>query len=347
MLKEKITAGVYEPSNSAYHAGWFCVIKKDGTSLCIVHDLQRLNSITIRDAGTLPSPDDFSEHCTGHVCVGTLDQFSSYDLQLIHPDSRDLTTFQMPIGPHRLVVLPQGWTNSVSVQHGNLVFILAREMPDHVNAFIDDIFPLGPRSYYTQADSSFETIPGNSGIRRFIWEYAQVLNRVLQRLNHAGASISGKKVQICVPKTVCVGYEISYEGRRPLQEKIQRILDWPAPLNAYASDVRAFLGTAGLVRLWTCNFALISRPLTNLDKKDVPFVFSAECHEAMLQLKEAIAAAPCIRPINYRCGHDVILAVDSSIYGVGFVLLQMGEDGRRYPARFGSIAWTGVERNYL
>ncbi|EJD32950.1 hypothetical protein AURDEDRAFT_34571, partial [Auricularia subglabra TFB-10046 SS5] len=35
LLKEKIAAGVYEPSNSAYRSGWFCVVKKDGTSLRI------------------------------------------------------------------------------------------------------------------------------------------------------------------------------------------------------------------------------------------------------------------------------------------------------------------------
>ncbi|KZV80436.1 hypothetical protein EXIGLDRAFT_565605, partial [Exidia glandulosa HHB12029] len=62
--------------------------------------------------------------------------------------------------------------------------------------------------------------------RRFIWEYAQALNRVLQRLDHSGASISGKKAKICVPSTVVVGYDVSFEGRRPLQDKVQRVQDW-------------------------------------------------------------------------------------------------------------------------
>ncbi|CDO77999.1 hypothetical protein BN946_scf184723.g6 [Trametes cinnabarina] len=33
ILKKKIAAGVYEPSNSSYHSRWFCVLKKDGKSL--------------------------------------------------------------------------------------------------------------------------------------------------------------------------------------------------------------------------------------------------------------------------------------------------------------------------
>ncbi|KZV84044.1 DNA/RNA polymerase, partial [Exidia glandulosa HHB12029] len=91
LLKEKIAAGVYEPSSSSYRSNWFCVVKKDGKSLRIVHDLQKLNSVTIRDAGTLPTPDEFSENCAGRSCLGALDQFSSFDLQLVHPDSRDYT----------------------------------------------------------------------------------------------------------------------------------------------------------------------------------------------------------------------------------------------------------------
>ncbi|EIN06121.1 hypothetical protein PUNSTDRAFT_33417, partial [Punctularia strigosozonata HHB-11173 SS5] len=33
IIKSKIAAGTYEPSNSSYRSAWFCVLKKDGTSL--------------------------------------------------------------------------------------------------------------------------------------------------------------------------------------------------------------------------------------------------------------------------------------------------------------------------
>jgi hypothetical protein len=60
VLKLKIDAGVYEASQSAYRSRWFCVIKKNG-KLRIVHDLQPLNKVTIRDAGLPPILDDFVE----------------------------------------------------------------------------------------------------------------------------------------------------------------------------------------------------------------------------------------------------------------------------------------------
>ena len=61
----------------------------------------------------------------------------------------------------------------------------------------------------------------------------------------------------------------------------------------------------------------------------------------------ATKANPLQRPIDYECGREVILAVDSSIVGVGFLLMQIGEDGKRYLSRFGSIAWNNRECNYL
>ena len=36
IIKRKINVGIYEPLNSLYRLRWFCVIKKDGKSLCIV-----------------------------------------------------------------------------------------------------------------------------------------------------------------------------------------------------------------------------------------------------------------------------------------------------------------------
>jgi hypothetical protein len=74
LLKEKIDAGVYEPSQSSYHARWFCVPKKSG-KLRIVHDLQPLNKVTIRDAGLPPILDDFVEPFAGHQCYTVFDLF--------------------------------------------------------------------------------------------------------------------------------------------------------------------------------------------------------------------------------------------------------------------------------
>jgi len=60
VLKLKMAADVYEYSQSSYRSQWFVVLKKNG-KLRIVHDLQPLNQVTIRDTGMLPVLDDFVE----------------------------------------------------------------------------------------------------------------------------------------------------------------------------------------------------------------------------------------------------------------------------------------------
>jgi hypothetical protein len=50
IIRDKIALGVYEDSNASYRSRWFCVPKKDGMSLRLVHDLQPLNQVTIRDS---------------------------------------------------------------------------------------------------------------------------------------------------------------------------------------------------------------------------------------------------------------------------------------------------------
>jgi len=54
IIKEKIKIGVYERSNSSYWSKWFCILKKDGKSLQIVHDLQPLNAVMVKDSGAPP-----------------------------------------------------------------------------------------------------------------------------------------------------------------------------------------------------------------------------------------------------------------------------------------------------
>jgi transposase InsO family protein len=66
----------------------------------------------------------------------------------------------------------------------------------------------------------------------------------------------------------------------------------------------------------------------------------------MQTLKDLVLESPALRPIDYECGREVILAVDTSLIAVGFILLQIGDDGQRYPNRFGSISLTEVESRY-
>ena len=140
-IKSKIASGMYEPSGSSYRSRWFCVPKKNG-KFRIVHDLQPLNAVTIKDAGLPPNVEPYAEHCTGWAIYSMGDLYVSYDHAPIAPESRNLTTFQTPLGPHRLTALPMGWSNSVSIFQGHVTFILQDEL-DTAPPFLDDVPILG------------------------------------------------------------------------------------------------------------------------------------------------------------------------------------------------------------
>ncbi|KNZ78614.1 hypothetical protein J132_11055 [Termitomyces sp. J132] len=74
IIRDKISAGVYEPSNSAYRLRWFCVLKKNG-KLRIVHSLEPLNRVTIRHSGVPPFPDHVAKSFAGRICGATLDLY--------------------------------------------------------------------------------------------------------------------------------------------------------------------------------------------------------------------------------------------------------------------------------
>ena len=344
IIWEKIAAGVYEDSNASYRSRWFCVLKKDGKALRLVHDLQPLNKITVKDSAVPPITEPYAESFAGWACYGTLDLFVSFDQRTLDEQSRDLTTFQTPLGTKRLTSVPMGYTNAMQIMHGDVTFILQEEIPHITIPFVDDVPVKGPLTRYERPDGSFETIPENPGIRRFVWEHMNNFNRILQRMKKVGGTFNGKKLVVCAPSAVVVGHRCSYEGRIPDESYVQRIKDWPACRTV--TEVRSFLGTCGVLRIFIKDYSKRTRKLVHLTRKDVPFQFGEKEQTAMEDLKDAVVTSPALKPIDYQCGREVILAVDSSVIAVGFILLQLGGDGKRYPSRFGSIAWNDRESRY-
>ena len=343
LLKEKIKAGVYEPSQSSYRSRWFTVLKKNGT-LRIVHDLQALNSVTVREAGLPPVLESFVEPFAGCQCYTLFDMYWGFDARKVHPSSRDLTSFLTPLGLLRITSMPMGFTNSPAEFQACMVFILQDEIPNKTNIFIDDLPIMGPKTQYLDKDGNPETIPDNPGIRRFIWEHAQDVHRIMHRIGHAGGTFAPKKAQICRPEVIIVGNKCSAAGRVPDDSRVQKILEWPTL--ATVKDVRGFLGLCGTVRIWIKNYSEIARPLTELVRKNISFIWDRRRQEAFDQLKHLVTSAPALRPIDYKSDKPIVLSVDTSKIAVGIILSQEDEEGRRHPARYGSIPMSPVESNY-
>lgn len=343
LLKEKVTAGVYEPSQSSYRSRWFCVLKKNG-KLRIVHDLQPLNGVTIRDAGVPPILDAFVEPFAGRQCYTAFDLHWGFDARKIDPQSRDLTAFMSPLGLLRLTSLPMGFTNSPAEFQACMAFILKDEMPHIADIFIDDLPIKGPATCYPDQDGHPEVLQANPGLRRFIWEHALDVHRIMHRIGHAGATFSPSKVQLARREIIILGHKCTPEGRVPDPLTIDKVTKWP-PLRT-PKNVREFLGLCGTARIWIKDYSSRARPLTELIRHGAEFIWDERRQAAFDDLKHAITTAPVLMPIDYESDRAIVMSVDSSFMAVGFILSQKDEQGRKRPARYGSIPFNEREARY-
>ena len=75
LLKEKIDAGIIEPSFGPYSNRWFTVLKKDG-KLRFIQDMQPLNKVTVRNMAVRPDVDELAESFSGRAIYSTGDLLS-------------------------------------------------------------------------------------------------------------------------------------------------------------------------------------------------------------------------------------------------------------------------------
>jgi hypothetical protein len=68
------------------------------------------------------------------------------------------------------------------------------------------------------------------------------------------------------------------------------------------------------------DFSKISKPLTNLLQKDVPFVFYDDCKEDFETLKKALTTAPIVQPPDWNLPFEIMC--DASNFAVGAFLGQ-------------------------
>ena len=93
---------------------------------------------------------------------------------------------------------------------------------------------------------------------------------------------------------------MSKEGWHLEHGLVTKILNW-GPLTS-VTDVRSFLGTAGVGRKWIKGFSLIAKPLTQLTRLAVQreFYFSPEAEKAQKELKRLISTAPVLVKLDYE-----------------------------------------------
>jgi hypothetical protein len=115
-----------------------------------------------------------------------------------------------------------------------------------------------------------------------------------------------------------LGHVISASGVATDQSKIATVRDWPAPTNA--KELRSFLGLAGYYRKFVQNYGVIAKPLTNLLRKGVLYIWTEETEQAFQLLKASLISATVLRLPDFP--KVFTIETDATDAGIGAILLQ-------------------------
>ena len=105
------------------------------------------------------------------------------------------------------------------------------------------------------------------------------LDQVLQRCEQTNLFLNWEKCHFMVKEGIVLGHKISKRGIELDKAKVDAFEKMPCPKDI--KGIRSFLGHASFYRRFIEDFSKISRPLTNLLQKDVPFVFDDDCLQAL------------------------------------------------------------------
>ncbi|GFQ85115.1 retrovirus-related Pol polyprotein from transposon 297 [Trichonephila clavata] len=115
---------------------------------------------------------------------------------------------------------------------------------------------------------------------------------VLQCIRDSGLTLNHKKCHFDQRSLNILGHLGDKDGIRPDPGKVEDVRESPTPQTV--SQVRSFLGICSYYRRFVHNFADISRPLHELLKQDVKFVWKDEHKSAFIRLKSQLMRYPVL-----------------------------------------------------
>ena len=148
--------------------------------------------------------------------------------------------------------MPFGLCNAPATFQRCMMVIFDDMVEKIVEVFMDDFSVMG---------SSFDSCLAN-------------LKLVLKRCEETNLVLNWEKCHFMVREGIVLGHKISEKGMEVDRAKIEVKEKIPPPINV--RGIRCFLGHAGFYRRFIKDFSKISKPLSNLLMKDVPFIFDEE-----------------------------------------------------------------------
>ncbi|MCP4343164.1 MAG: DDE-type integrase/transposase/recombinase, partial [Desulfobulbaceae bacterium] len=296
--------------------------KPDGDARPTVDFSRRINKWVIPSIHPLPCAKDIFQKIGKFKFFSKLDISSAYHHIALDADSQPLTTFISPW--HGLLMydrVPMGLT----------------DLGDAFQKAIDSTLS-GLEGVFAYAD---DVLIGGSTRE----EHDFRLREVMQRLDQNNFRLKKPKLVIAQQKVTMLGHLISASESQtticPDPKNVESILKLPVPQDIHG--VRQFLGACQFFADSMGNFAELSEPLNELNRKNVVFKWSDQCQTAFDTIKQQIASPKCMVP--FEPSRLTYLTTDASQVGLGALLSQV-VDGKERPVSFAHKTLNEAQRNY-
>jgi len=322
-VNEMLEQGICRESTSPWSFP-VCMVPKASSpgSYRFAINFKKLNDVCPRDNFPLPNIGDALDSlgAAKPKYFSTLDLASGYWQIGLEESAKPLTAFVTQDGLYEFERMPFGLHNAPATFQRAMQEVLRGLNWKFVLCYLDDVIVFS---------SSFS-------------EHLSHLRQIFHRLRQAGLKLQPKKCTFGQKEVKYLGHVVSEKGIATDPDKVKIVKEYPTP--AKVSEVRSFLGFVGYYRKYIKDFCRIAEPLTNLTRKDVPFVWDRRCQQAFGTLKQKLLEPPILAYPAFD-GTEFILQTDACGTGLGFILAQKQDDKERVIS-YGGRTLKDAERNY-
>ena len=173
-------------------------------------------------------------------------------------------------------------------------------------------------------------------------EHRRTTHKVLQHLHAHDLYLWPEKCKFEQEEVEYLGLIIRCGEVTMDPTKVRAVTSWPPPCNL--KELRGFLWFTNFYRWFIQDFARVTRPLNDLTKKDMPWIWGSVQQQAFNSLKNSFTLQPIL--MMWEPDRPTRLEVNASGYATGGVLLQQLDNSQWHPVAFWSESMVEAERNY-